>query len=146
MKAPLRVGIIGGGAIGLASAWHAARLGAEVTVLERQWIAAGSSGLSAGVYVRQYVDPLDVEIRVRSVEDFMSLERDGLLTLMRIGFLRLARDERTMEDFVRGAEVQRSMGVEDAEALDAAGVARVIPDLDVSHVTGGLWGPTDGYL
>jgi sarcosine oxidase subunit beta len=51
-----------------------------------------------------------------------------------------------MERFVQGAEVQRSMGVEDAEALDPAGVARVIPDLDVSGVTGGLWGPTDGYL
>jgi sarcosine oxidase subunit beta len=142
----VRVGVVGGGAIGLASALHAARLGADVTVLEGRWIAAGSSGLSAGVYVRQYVEPLDVELRTRSVDEFLALERDGLLTLQRIGFLRLARDEATMAQFVRGAEVQRSFGVDDAEALDAAGVARVVPDLDVSAVTGGLWGPTDGYL
>jgi sarcosine oxidase subunit beta len=143
---PVRVGIVGGGAVGLACAWHVLRLGGSATVLERSWISAGSSGLSAGVYTTAYDDRLEVELRVRAREQLFELERQGRLHLGRIGYLRLARDAESLADYERAAALQRQLGSPDAEVLDPAGVARVIPDLDISQITGGLWAPGDGYL
>src|SRR5258708_5734808 len=40
---------VGGGVIGLASAWRAARRGARVCVLERDRPAAGATGVAAGM-------------------------------------------------------------------------------------------------
>src|SRR5512132_4109499 len=41
--------IVGGGVIGLACAWRAARAGARVCVLERDHPAAGATGVAAGM-------------------------------------------------------------------------------------------------
>ncbi len=41
--------VVGGGAIGLAAAWHAGRAGRRVVVVERDGIAAGASGVAAGM-------------------------------------------------------------------------------------------------
>ena len=41
--------VVGGGVIGLACAWRAARLGARVRVLERDQPSAGASGVAAGM-------------------------------------------------------------------------------------------------
>lgn len=43
-----RIVVVGGGIVGLATAWHLQRGGAEVSVVERQEIAAGSSWGNAG--------------------------------------------------------------------------------------------------
>ncbi len=45
----MRVAVIGGGAIGLASAWYLARAGAEVTVLERAEAGKGATWAAAGM-------------------------------------------------------------------------------------------------
>lgn len=36
--------IVGGGVYGMATAWHVARSGADVLVLERNTVASGASG------------------------------------------------------------------------------------------------------
>src|SRR5258708_23651675 len=41
--------VVGGGVIGLACAWRAARDGARVCVLEREKPAAGATGVAAGM-------------------------------------------------------------------------------------------------
>ncbi|RQZ76962.1 FAD-binding oxidoreductase [Burkholderia cepacia] len=40
---PLRVVVVGGGIVGASIAWHLARLGAQVTLLEKQPAAAGGA-------------------------------------------------------------------------------------------------------
>jgi glycine/D-amino acid oxidase-like deaminating enzyme len=141
-----RVVVVGAGAIGLSAAVHAAELGAEVVVLERAHPASGSSGLSAGIFNRQAVDPLDVEVRVRAERFLSVLEREHGLPLTRDGYVRLAHSEEQLELFARSLVVERSLGVDDAQLLDRAGLARVIPDLEVRDLAGGLYGPSDGHL
>src|SRR4029079_19067257 len=104
MDAP-RVVVIGAGAAGTATAAAAARLGARVTVIDRRGIAAGSSGLSAGVFTTTYADPLEVELRAVCVREIGRLARDTDLHVVRNGFLRLARTERELELFSRAIEV-----------------------------------------
>ena len=139
--------IVGAGALGLASALALTRRGAgQVTVLETRHVAAGSSGLSVGIIETQYVTPLDIELRVRSMRFFDELARDHSLRIVRNGYLRLAHKPAELAIFEESVRVQRDLGVEDACVLDRAGIERLVPDLAVDDLAGGLFGPSDGFL
>jgi sarcosine oxidase, subunit beta len=144
---PPAVCVIGAGAVGLASALALARRGAaNVVVLEARHVAAGSSGLSVGIVETQYVRPLDIELRVRSMAFFDELEREHGLRIVRNGYLRLARATGQLGAFEESVRVQRELGVRDARLLDRAALAGVIPDMAVADLAGGLYGPRDGFL
>jgi glycine/D-amino acid oxidase-like deaminating enzyme len=139
--------IVGAGALGLATAWHLTRRGAtDVTVIERGQIAGASSGLSVGIIETQYLDPLAIEIRVRSMAVFGELERAGSIAITRTGYLRLAHREADLAAFERSVELQRGLGVADARVIDRAGLRDLVPELFVDDVLGGLFGPSDGYI
>jgi sarcosine oxidase subunit beta len=141
------VAVVGGGALGLCTAFQLTELGVgDVTVLERAQVASASSGLSVGIIETQYLDPLAIEIRVRSMELFRRLAREHGLAITRNGYLRLGRSERDLEAFERSVGVQRELGVDDARVLDRADLERVVPDLECADLAGGLFGPSDGYV
>ena len=141
------VAIIGGGAVGLSTAWHLVDRGVtDVTVLEADDLAAGSSSRSAGFIESQYVDPLDIELRARSMHVFRRLQRDAGLEIMEIGYLRLAPDDGALEAFEESARIQRELGIDESTVLDADGVRRLIPWLHGDGVAGGLFGPRDGRI
>jgi sarcosine oxidase subunit beta len=146
MSAPAIV-VVGAGASGLSTALSLAERGAEnVTVIDRGHVAAGSSALSAGVFTRQYTEPLDIELRQECYLRFCDLERQNGLKLRRNGFIRLAHDAATMASFVTAAECQRELGVTDSRAVDADELSRLIPDMRCADLEGALYGPSDGYL
>ena len=139
--------IIGAGACGLATAVHLAERGiTDVTVLEAEHPAAGSSGLSVGVIETQYVDPLDIALRVRAIRFFSELERDHGLDVNHIGYLRLSHDAETTRGFHESVRLQHELGVADAAVLDRQQMAELVPDMDVSDLEAGLWGPSDGFI
>ena len=141
------VAIIGGGAVGLATAWQLVERGVtDVTVLEAGELASGSSSRSAGFIETQYVDPLDIELRARSMHTFRALQREHGLAIKEIGYLRLAPDEATLASFEESARVQREFGIDDNEVLDADGVRRLVPWLAGDAIQGGLFGPRDGRI
>jgi 3-oxoadipyl-CoA thiolase len=139
--------VIGAGAVGLASALALARRGAgEVTVLEARHVASGSSGLSVGIVETQYVQPLDIELRVRAMALFDELERGHGLRIVRNGYLRLAHTPDALAAFEQSARVQRSLGVSGARVLSRAEIAQLVPDMEVEDLAGGLFGARDGFL
>jgi sarcosine oxidase subunit beta len=143
----VRVCVIGAGAVGLCCALELARRGAgDVTVLEARNVAAGSSGLSVGIVETQYVDPLDIELRVRAGRLFGWLEREHGLGFVRNGYLRLGHDADAGAAFERSVELQRELGVEGASVLDSGQVGRLVPEMRVDDVVAGLWGERDGFL
>jgi sarcosine oxidase subunit beta len=139
--------IVGAGALGLATAWHLTQRGAtDVTVIERGQVAGASSGLSVGIIETQYLDPLAIEIRVRSMGLFGELERAGSIAITRNGYLRLAHREQDVAAFERSVELQGALGVPDARVVDRDGLRDLVPDLFVDDLLGGLFGPSDGYI
>jgi sarcosine oxidase subunit beta len=138
--------IVGAGAIGLCSAVELSRRGARVTVVESRAPAAGSSGLSVGMIETQYLEPLDIELRVRSMRVFDRLERDRGLGVVRNGYLRVGHDRAALDAFVRSAEIQRGLGVAQVEVLDRGQLARLVPDMRVDDVSAGLLGARDGFV
>ena len=147
MAEHVEVVIIGGGATGLASAVQLAQRGVtDVVVLEANHVASGTSGLSVGIIETQYVEPLDIELRVRAMEFFRGLERDRGLDVTRNGYLRLAHSEDAAASFARSVEVQHELGVADACVLSPSQIAERAPDLRVDDVHCGLFGPSDGFI
>ena len=139
--------IVGAGAAGLSTALCLAERGCDdVTVIERDHVAAASSSLSAGIYTRGYADPLDIALRVEAYERLCQFEREDGLTLRRNGFLRLARDSATVARFERSVALQHELGVEDSVVLDRAGLQAHVPDMRCGDLAGGLLTPSDGYL
>jgi glycine/D-amino acid oxidase-like deaminating enzyme len=147
MMALPAVAVVGGGAVGLSCALHLVRLGClNVSVIEREHLAAGSSSLSAGIYTTQYITPRDVEFRVKCYELLVELERAGHLDIVRNGFLRLGHNEATLKQLERGAAIQHEFGVSDARVLGPDELADLIPQMRCTDVLGGLFGPSDGYI
>jgi sarcosine oxidase subunit beta len=142
-----RVCVIGGGVLGLASAVFLGRRGVEeVTVLEASHVAAGSSGLSVGIIETQYIEPLDIELRARGMSFFDELEEGGQLEITRNGYLRLARDERSLEAAERSVEVQHQLGIADARVIDRDQIQELVPQMRCEDILGGLHGPSDGFV
>src|SRR5690606_4264227 len=120
--------------------------GAKVTVLEADHVASGSSGLSVGIIETQYIEPLDIALRVDAMGFFAKLEADHGLEITRNGYLRLVRDEASLEAARSSVEIQRSLGVEDATVLDRDEVQKLVPQMRCDDVVAGLWGPSDGFI
>ena len=57
-RAPRRVAVVGGGMVGLATAWFLQESGAQVTVYERDRVAAGASWGNAGWLTPTLAGPL----------------------------------------------------------------------------------------
>ena len=142
------VAVIGGGAVGLSTAWHLVQAGiTDVTVLEAgESVAAGSSSRSAGFIESQYVDPLDIELRARSMHTFRRLQREHGLEIKEIGYLRLAPDDDALTAFDASARLQRELGIDDAAVLSTDDIQRLVPWMHVDGVAGGLFGPRDGRI
>ena len=139
--------VVGAGAIGLESARQLARRGvSDVTVLEASHIAAGSSGLSVGIVESQYLDPLEIELRVRALRSFDALEREHGLLIVRNGYLRLGHGESDATRFQQSVDIHRALGIADVRVLDATEIGALIPELRVDDVRAGLYGPGSGFI
>jgi sarcosine oxidase subunit beta len=142
-----RVVVIGAGALGLSTAVHVQRLGVrDVTVVEAQHLAAGSSGVSVGIIETQYFDELDIELRARSMPFFDELEQDRGLRVTHNGYLRPVHDPSLVEVLERSVKIQRQLGVLDARVLTPREVASLAPAMRVDDIVAALWGPHDGYI
>jgi sarcosine oxidase subunit beta len=138
--------VVGAGAIGLSSALELARRGCKVTVIDARHVAAGSSGLSVGIVETQYLERLDIELRVRAMRTFEWLEREHGLRVVRNGYLRLGHDDASRLAFERSVEIQRELGVRDVEVLDRMEIARLVPEMRVDDLQAGLFGRGDGFI
>jgi sarcosine oxidase subunit beta len=139
--------VVGGGALGLATAVNLTRKGVtDVTVLEADHVASGSSGLSVGIIETQYLNRLDIALRVRAMEFFAELERDHGLDIVRNGYLRLVHDDASLDAAAESVAIQHELGVDDAAVIDREHVEKLVPHMRCDDVLGGLWGPSDGFI
>jgi sarcosine oxidase, subunit beta len=140
------VAVIGAGVAGLSAALRAAELGCEVTVVEREHPASGSSGLSAGIFNINSTEPLQVEVRVRTRALLDRFEAENGLPLARIGYLRLARNEAHVKLFEEVIALQRELGVEPSRIVDLERVREIVPDLRTDDLVAAIHNPRDGHM
>ncbi len=141
------VTIIGAGVSGLCTALELTELGiTDVTVLEKAYIGAGSSSRSVGAVETQYMEPLDIELRVKSKAKFLELERDHGLRFDRIGYLRLGHSQEAAAAFERSVQIQTELGITDASVLEPSEISSRFPDIRVDDLVAGLHGDSDGIV
>jgi sarcosine oxidase, subunit beta len=134
--------IVGGGAMGASVAWHLRELGiADVLLLERESLAAGSTSRSAGGIRTQFSDELNVRIALRSLAEF---ERMDGIELRRYGYLFLLDREADVARFRDALELQHGLGVPSRE-LTVEEALRLVPALDPEGLLAATFCELDGY-
>jgi sarcosine oxidase subunit beta len=139
--------VIGAGIVGCSAAYHLAAAGAgTVLVVDREdAVGRGSTGACAGGFRQQFTSEVNIRLSQASVPMILGFEQEhGLpVTVSRDGYLFLIREEATWAGFLRGVDLQRSLGVP-VEVLDARAAAALVPGIEVAGLIGATFGPDDG--
>jgi sarcosine dehydrogenase len=140
-----RVVIIGGGIVGCSTAYHLAKLGWEVTLLERHKLTSGSTFHAAGLVGQLRSSASITQLLGDSVKLYRTLEAEtGLATGWKMnGGLRLACTAERWTEVRRQATTARSFGLE-MHLLSAKEAQDLWPLMDVADVVGAAFLPTDG--
>jgi sarcosine oxidase subunit beta len=146
-RSKAEVVIIGGGIMGVSTAYHLAKRGLkDVMLLEKDLLAQGSTGLSVGGIRQQFSHPANIKLSQESVRVFERFEEEfGVdIKFRQPGYLFLARKKETWKEFLASVETQHSLGVP-VETLTPKEISRRWSYLHVADILGGTFGPKDGY-
>ena len=135
--------MIGGGALGTATAFHLRRLGVRnVVLLERDALASGSTSKAAGGIRAQFADELNIRIALRSLREFEAM--GDAISFQQHGYLFLLDNEDDVATFRAALELQASLGVPSRE-LTPAEARELVPQLVVDDLLAATFCPWDGY-
>ncbi len=139
--------VIGAGVMGSSIAYHLARQGRRVLLLERGEIASEpvASWASAGGVRRQGRHPAEARLASEAIARWPSLEQEleADLHYRQGGNLLLAETEAEAEGLVAFVQQQRDMGFEDVRLVDRREALELAPGLN-ERVCAGSYSPADG--
>ncbi len=140
--------IIGAGVNGLSTAYHLAKKDfSDILVLEKEkFIAAGSTGLSAGGIRQQFSTEVNIRMAMYSVSKFEHFKEEmgEDISFNQVGYLFLLSTEDEVELFRRSYSLQRKLGL-DVEWLEPSEVKKRWPYIVVDDILAATYCPTDGY-
>jgi len=142
----MRVVVVGGGIVGLASAYYLADRGADVTVVEKGSLGGGSTGRANGGIRAQFTSGVSVDLSRESVRVWERFEEAFGVDIgyRRPGYLFLARTEATAGRFREGVALQNEHGVR-SEFLTPEAATEHCPGLSPERYAGATYCPTDGF-
>ena len=138
--------VVGAGVQGASLAFHLARRGAAVAVIERSSVGAGATGRSSG-FVRMHYD-LELEARLAWVSfpyflDWADRVGEGDPGFVRTGFLQLV-PEASAEALRANVAAQQRIGIA-TEVVGPQDIARLVPGIIADDVAAAAWEPRSGY-
>ena len=138
--------VVGGGVVGCSIAYHLARRGADVVVLERETIGSQSTGRCAGGVRQQFSSPANVLVQQLSFRLLGQLESEtGVDPEFRhIGYLFVLTKESEVSDFRGFLPMWHHTGVSDARWLEPREVRELAPLVQGEDILGGTFCPSDG--
>jgi glycine/D-amino acid oxidase-like deaminating enzyme len=136
--------VVGSGAFGASAAYHLARRGVRVVVLERASLASQTSPRAAGLSSQVRATPALTKLAQRAVAKLATFTDDTgqPLRFTQSGALKIARTERDAEQLAR--EVARGGGAGvPIELVSVAEAQRRLPILGERGIVAITWSPTD---
>ena len=140
-----RVVIIGGGVSGCSAAYHLAKLGWEVVLLERKQLTCGTTWHAAGLIGQLRGSKNQTQLAKYSAGLYMELEAEtGVATGMRQnGSMTVALTDDRLEEIRRQATLARAFGIE-VHDISASEAKTLYPHLNINGVKGAVHLPADG--
>src|SRR5215475_934201 len=144
MIASADVVVIGSGAFGASAAYHLARRGVRVAVLERAALASQTSPRAAGLTSQVRATPALTRLAQRAVAKLAAFtaETGQPLRFTQSGALKIARTDRDAEQLAREVARGAAAGVE-IDFVSVAEARRRLPILGERGIVAVTWSPTD---
>ena len=144
MKKNVDIAIIGGGIIGMATAYDLSLKGLKVAVIERKYIGAGSTSRCIGGLRHQFSTPAAIRLMKESIQLFSQMEEEFGFSVEfhKGGYLLLAHDQNLLNIFKNNIQIQQAEGV-DVRLLSPQECREVVPGLDTDGLLGGAYCPDD---
>lgn len=140
-----KVVIVGGGIVGCSTAYHLAKMGVEVVLLERKKLTSGTTFHAAGLVGQARSNANVTQLLGYSIDLYKKLEAEtGQATGWKMnGGLRLACNEERWTEVKRQATTAHSFGL-DMQLLSPQEAQDLWPLMDIGDVVGAAFLPTDG--
>jgi sarcosine oxidase subunit beta len=138
--------VVGGGLHGSSSAFHMARRGARVTVLEADYVGRHSSGVNAGGVRTLGRHDAEIALSLASRDvwfDLPALVGDDA-GFVPSGQMKIAETEAELDDCRERVALLESHGFTHEKVIDRETLLELEPNI-APHVTGGIWVKRDGY-
>ena len=137
--------IVGGGIVGCSTAYHLAKLGWDVVLLERKKLTSGTTFHAAGLVGQLRSSANITQLLGYSVDLYNTLEKEtGQATGWKMnGGLRLACNEERWTEVKRQATTAHSFGL-DMQLLTPKEALDLWPLMNIDDLVGAAFLPTDG--
>jgi len=139
--------VIGGGVIGLSTAYHLARSGVtDVVLVEAGELGSGSTSKAAGGVRAQFSDTVNIELGLRSLRTFETFHDDlgQEIDLHQVGYLFLLDRPEHVALFEKSVALQNELGVP-SRMLEVAEAKRLSPLVATQGLLAAAYSPTDGH-
>lgn len=148
MRDRAEVVVVGAGIMGLAVAYHLAKLGVgPITVVDRSYLCGGASGRNGGGVRAQWSSQQNVLLMqesIRACRDFAN-EMKINVWFRQGGYLFLARSEDKRRGLEKSVAVQNECGTA-TRLLSPKEAQKVVPELDVDGVVAASYNGDDGVV
>jgi glycine/D-amino acid oxidase-like deaminating enzyme len=136
--------VVGSGAFGASAAYHLAKRGVRVAVLERSRLGSQTSPRAAGLTSQVRATPALTRLAQRAVAKLASFtdETGEPLRFTQSGALKIARTDRDAEQLAREVARGAEVGVP-IDFISAVEARRRLPILEASGIVAITWSPTD---
>ena len=144
MIASADVVVVGSGAFGASAAYHLARRGLRVAVLERAALASQTSPRAAGLTSQVRATPALTKLAQRAVVKLAAFsdETGEPLRFTQSGALKIARNDRDAEQLAREVRRAAAVGVP-VDFITTDEARRRLPILEARGIVAVTWSPTD---
>lgn len=149
MKNRASVVIIGGGVNGCSIAYNLAKMGErDVIVLERKFLAAGSTGRCGAGVRQQWGTEMNCLLArdsmkiLENMNEILETKRD--IELKQGGYLLLAYSEKEMDQFKKNITLQNRLGIP-SKLITPEEAKEIVPYLNTDKLLGGAFCDKDGH-
>jgi sarcosine oxidase, subunit beta len=139
--------IIGGGVMGLSTAYHLARRGVrDVVLLDKDALGSGSTCKAAGGVRAQFSDPVNITLGARSLETFrdFSVLFGQEIDLREVGYLFLLSSPADVSAFEANVALQNDLGIP-SRMIGVDEARRLSPLISTDGLLAAAYSPTDGH-
>jgi sarcosine oxidase, subunit beta len=148
MKERAEVVVIGAGIMGLAIAYHLARLGVtDVVVVDQSYLCGGASGRNGGGVRAQWSSEANIQLMQESVQmcrDF-AFEMKINVWFRQGGYLFLARTEDKRRALEESVKLQNENGLL-TRMITPSEARAIVPELDTDGIVAASYSPDDGVV